>query len=70
MGGAFGAKQKLLAWDHPEYNVHIDEMINRIESGGDYAGRQIRYWIDISALPKYLIDNQKKWSILFKDNDV
>ena len=70
MGGAIGAKQKLLAWDHPEYNVHIKEMISRIEKGGDYAGRQIHYWIDISALPKYLIDNQNKWAHLFKINDV
>jgi hypothetical protein len=70
MGGAIGAKQKLLAWDHPEYNVHINEMINRIENGGDYAGRKIRYWIDSSALPKYLMENQDKWSKLFKLNDV
>jgi hypothetical protein len=70
MGGAIGAMKKLLSWDHPEYNVHIEEMINRIENGGDYAGRQIRYWIDISALPKYLIENQNKWAHLFKITDV
>ena len=44
--------------------------MHRIENGGDYAGRQIRYWIDISALPKYLIENQKKWAHLFKITDV
>jgi len=70
MGGALGAMHKLLAWDHPEYNVHLAEMVGRIESGGDYAGRQIRYWIDESELPKYILENRDKWINLFKSNHV
>jgi len=66
MGGATGAQQKLLSWDHPEYNMHIEAMISRIESGNDYAGRQIRYWKDESALPEYLLESRGKWQHLFK----
>ncbi len=75
MGGPAAVVVKLEAYDHQEYNTPEikSEIENRIKNNedyiarkADYYGRKFRFWIDEKYLPKYIIDNKKKYAHLFK----
>ena len=69
MGGEQQVKMKLDAYGHQEYNN--DGIKNNVkfllEQGKDVLGRnEFKFWIDESELPKYLIENKKKYKQYFK----
>ena len=66
MGGAEGARKKLFEQNHPEYNIYIDTIEQRVNDNKDYAGRNLKFWIDESDLPIYLLLNKSRWKHLFK----
>ena len=66
MGGAEGARKKLIEQNHPEYNRFIDTIDQSVISNSDYAGRNLKYWTDELDLPEYLRANKVRWQHLFK----
>ena len=66
MGGAEGARKKLFEQNHPEYNIFIDTIEQRVNDNKDYAGRNLKFWIDESDLPNYFLTNKFRWKHLFK----
>lgn len=66
IGGKEGAKKKLVASNHPEYNEWIKSIEYCVENNLDYRGRDFTYWIDEESLPQYLKDNKDKWIKLFR----
>jgi len=66
MGGAEGAKKKLIEQNHPVYNIYIETIDQKVNSNMDYAGRNLQYWTDESDLPDYLLSDRARWQHLFK----
>ena len=75
MGGADQIRKKLEAYDHTEYNDEFikEDIEYRMENNEDYVGRTTTYqgkpftfYVDEVDLPKYLLDNKKKYKHLFK----
>jgi len=68
MGGAKFIKQKLGSYSHQEFNSpeYTDKIEQRMLENKDFVGRDFKFWIDDSELPKYILDNKEKYKELFK----
>jgi len=69
MGGEDQIKLKLESYGHQEYNNDSvkNQIKNNLDSNKDILGRtNFQFWIDESALPKYILQNKQKYKHLFK----
>jgi beta-1,4-mannosyl-glycoprotein beta-1,4-N-acetylglucosaminyltransferase len=69
MGGPDQIKLKLESYGHQEYNNDSvkDRVKDLLDNNQDVLGRtHFNFWIDESQLPKYLLDNRKKYKQFFK----
>jgi beta-1,4-mannosyl-glycoprotein beta-1,4-N-acetylglucosaminyltransferase len=75
MGGANQIRKKLESYDHQEFNNDVikGDIEFKIENNEDYVGRELdwqgkpfTFWTDETQLPKYLLDNKKKWRKMFR----
>ncbi len=67
-GGLSGAKRKLDESAHPFYGSPeiTGKIEDAIKKNYDYKGRNIRLWKSEKGLPKYLLENKKKYKEFFK----
>ncbi len=68
MGGIEAVLTKLESYDHQEVNIPWvkDGLQARMDENIDYLGREFKFWIDDSQLPKYILDNKEKYAKLWK----
>lgn len=68
LGGFEAVKRKLESYDHQECNIPWvkDGLEDRICRNVDFLGRGFQFWVDESQLPRYLINNKKRWEHLWK----
>ena len=68
MGGAKFIKKKLDSYSHQEFNYPeiTDNIEQCILDNKDFVGRNFKFWLDDSELPKYILDNREKYKLLFK----
>lgn len=69
-GGADQIRKKLESYGHQEFNndkikSQIEEVLSK---NTDYRGRKLRFWVDESKLPRYLLDNKDKYKKLFRSS--
>lgn len=67
-GGAEGAKRKIEESNHPWYKAEttLPDLDKKVQENRDYKGRNFKFWVDESQLPKYLIQNKDKYQKYFK----
>ncbi len=67
-GGAERMKKKLESYGHQEFNTHEikSQLENALLENRDYRGRNLKFWLDESELPDYVIENKTKYSHLFR----
>jgi hypothetical protein len=68
MGGAEFIKQKLSSYSHQEFNSpkYINQIENHLRENKDFVGRDFKFWIDDSDLPKYILENRDKYKEFLK----
>lgn len=68
MGGVDEIKRKLESYGHQEYNTEAikNDLDDKISKNQDFIGRPLKFWVDESELPRYLLENKVKYKHLFK----
>ena len=67
-GGADKIRRKLESYGHLEFNTKEirSQIENVLSENRDYRGRKLKFWIDETNMPKYLLSNKSKYYKLFK----
>lgn len=67
-GGLEKIKEKIQSYSHQEFNNEniIMKVENQLSENKDFVGRNFKFWVDENELPKYLLENKKKYSKFFK----
>ena len=70
MGGEEFIKRKLGSYSHQEFNhpTITDQLEQKIKENKDFIGRDFKFWLDESELPKYILDNRKRYEQLLALN--
>lgn len=67
-GGAEKIRRKLESYGHQEFNNDaIKSQLEKVlAENRDYRGRRLRFWVDETKLPPYLIANKYRYQQLFR----
>jgi len=67
-GGADRIRKKLAAYGHTEFNTRpiTEDLENAIADNRDYRGRRLKFWLDESRLPRYLLEHRDRYPALFR----